>query len=218
MADLNALDGYTSVHLDYETLTPAQLATAVVEPVSTTGLATTYYMIPTQDLPLVDGLRDIPGIGNAMADLIQPDMRVLVDMGYNYNGDADVPTQADFGIPNYDYTAIFNDLNLGMSQGITAAEVDLGLLPSSDMPDIYPFVPYVPGDTATATSPTNFIVPDSGSSVDPLQSLLPGLDTSALSGDLSAFSTDLSTALSNLTPDFTTTGLDSLLTSFLGLF
>jgi hypothetical protein len=185
-----------------------------VEPTSVAGLATTYYMIPTQDMPLLDPIREIPGIGNAIADFYQPELRVLVDMGYNYTDfNANVPTPADFGIPNYDYTNIFNDLNLGMSQGITAAEVDLGLLPSSDLPDIYPYVPYVPGST-TVPNP-DLIAPDGTSS---FESLLPGLDTASLSGDFSAFSTDLSTALSNLTPDFTTSGLDSMLTSFLGLF
>ena len=56
-------------------------------------------MIPTQDLPLLDGIRDVPGLGPAMADLIQPDMRVLVDLGYDWTGDADVVTPADSRCP-----------------------------------------------------------------------------------------------------------------------
>ncbi len=217
-ADLNALVGYGTAHLDYPNLTPDQLATAVVEPTSTAGLATTYYMIPTQDLPLLDPIRDIPGVGNALADLVQPDLRVLVDMGYNYNDfAADVPTPADFSIPDYNYTNIDADMTLGFQQGLTAAQVDLGMLPSSDLPlNIYPYAPYVPGDTAV-TNP-DLIGTGSLGSVDPLQSLFSGLDASSFSSDLGAFSTDLSTALSQLAPDFTTTGLDSLLTSFLGLF
>jgi hypothetical protein len=214
-ADLNALAGYTNVHLDYNTLTPAELATAVKEPTSIADVATTYYMIPTQDLPLLDPIRDIPGIGPAMADILQPDLRVLVDMGYNYNDfQADVPTPADFNYPDYNYANVDADLMLGLQQGLTAAQVDLGMLPSTDLPDIYPYVPYVPG--GTIANP-DLIEPGSASSVEPLQSLLPGLDASALTGDLSAMSTDLSTALSHLAPDFATTGLDSLLTSFLGL-
>jgi hypothetical protein len=218
-ADLNALAGYGTAHLDYPALTPAQLATAVLEPTSagyyTDGGVTDYYMIPTQDLPMLDLVRDVPGIGNAMADLIQPDLRVLVDMGYNYSGDANVPTQASFLFPNYDLTNIFNDLNLGMSQGITAAEVDLGMLPSSDLPDAYPYLPYVPGDT-TVPNP-DLIATGSTSSVDPLQSLFSGLDASSFSADLSGLSTDLSTALSNLAPDLAGIGLDpGMLTSFLG--
>jgi hypothetical protein len=100
-ADLNALMGYTTAHLEYSTLTPAELATAVVEPTSPgyDGV-TEYFMIPTQDLPLLEPLRDMPGIGPALADLIQPDLRVLVDMGYG-DGYADVPTEASFSTPDY---------------------------------------------------------------------------------------------------------------------
>ena len=55
---------------------------------------TDYFLIPTQDLPLLNDLRDAPGAPSAYADLIQPDMRVLVDLGYNWTGDADVGTPA----------------------------------------------------------------------------------------------------------------------------
>ena len=93
LADLNEVAGLFTVHLDYPTLTPAAVATAVQLPTSPgySG-ATEYFMIPTQNLPLLDLLRDVPGVGPAMADLIQPDLRVLVDMGYNWTGYADVDT------------------------------------------------------------------------------------------------------------------------------
>ena len=58
-------------------------------------------MIPTQDLPLLDGLRAIPGVGPAMADLIQPDMRVIIDLGYDRTGDANVATPADWSIAKH---------------------------------------------------------------------------------------------------------------------
>ena len=43
---------------------------------------TTYYMIPTETLPLLEPLRAIPYIGNPLADLLQPDLTYLVNWGY----------------------------------------------------------------------------------------------------------------------------------------
>jgi hypothetical protein len=215
-ADLNALMGYTTAHLEYSTLTPAELATAVVEPTSPgyDGV-TEYFMIPTQDLPLLEPLRDMPGIGPALADLIQPDLRVLVDMGYG-DGYADVPTEASFSTPDYNYSAIDADMALGLQQGITAAEVDMGMLPTSDLPDAYPYLPYVPGDT-TVPNP-DLIEPGTASSLDSLQALS-GLDTLSLSSDLTALTTDLSGGWSQLGTEFASFGLDpSVLTSFFSLF
>jgi hypothetical protein len=215
-ADLNAVMGYTTAHLEYSTLTPAELATAVVEPTSPgyDGV-TEYFMIPTQDLPLLEPLRDMPGIGPALADLIQPDLRVLVDMGYG-DGYADVPTEASFSTPDYNYSAIDADMALGLQQGITAAEVDMGMLPTSDLPDAYPYLPYVPGDT-TVPNP-DLIEPGTASSLDSLQALS-GLDTLSLSSDLTALTTDLSGGWSQLGTEFASFGLDpSVLTSFFSLF
>lgn len=215
-ADLNALMGYTTAHLEYSTLTPAELATAVVEPTSPgyDGV-TEYFMIPTQDLPLLEPLRDMPGIGPALADLIQPDLRVLVDMGYG-DGYADVPTEASFSTPDYNYSAIDADMALGLQQGITAAEVDMGMLPTADLPDAYPYLPYVPGDT-TVPNP-DLIGPGTASSLDSLQALS-GLGTLSLSSDLTALTTDLSGGWSQLGTEFASFGLDpSVLTSFFSLF
>jgi diacyltrehalose acyltransferase len=216
LADLNAVMGYTTAHLEYSTLTPAELATAVVEPTSPgyDGV-TEYFMIPTQDLPLLEPLRAMPGIGPALADLIQPDLRVLVDMGYG-DGYADVPTEASFSTPDYNYSAIDADMALGLQQGITAAEVDMGMLPTSDLPDAYPYLPYVPGDT-TVPNP-DLIQPGTASSLDSLQALS-GLDTLSLSSDLTALTTDLSGGWSQLGTEFASFGLDpSVLTSFFSLF
>ena len=78
LTDLNALTGF--LYADYP-VTSAQLATAIELP--TYGATeTTYYMIPTTDLPLLDPVRDIPMIGNPIADLLQPDLTYLVNLGY----------------------------------------------------------------------------------------------------------------------------------------
>src|SRR5258705_7062484 len=81
LSDLNAFFGSAFVHGSYPILTATQLGTAITLP--TAGdTTTTYYMIPTPNLPLLDPVRAIPFIGNPIADLVQPDLTVLVDLGY----------------------------------------------------------------------------------------------------------------------------------------
>lgn len=79
LADLNVILG--GVHFDYTSLTTAQVQNAIH--LTTSGATmTNYYMIPVQNLPLLNGIREIPIIGNPIADLLQPDLRYLVNMGY----------------------------------------------------------------------------------------------------------------------------------------
>ena len=81
LADLNAYVGIFTQHFSYADLTPQQINSAIVLP--TTGdTTTTYYMIPTANLPLLVPVRLIPLVGNPLADLLQPDLRVLVNLGY----------------------------------------------------------------------------------------------------------------------------------------
>ncbi len=77
-ADLNALLGFHYLHDTYPTLSAAQLASAIETQIG----QTTYYLIPTANLPLLDPLRMIPFIGNPLADLLQPFVRPFVDFGY----------------------------------------------------------------------------------------------------------------------------------------
>ena len=146
LADANAVAGLYYDHLGanpaYTTLTPAQLATAIVEPVSpgSTG-GTTYYMIPTQNLPLLEPLH----LPQPLLNLIQPDLRVLIDMGYGDIGGpnteyANLPTPASlFHLVNP--VTVGTDLIKGAAQGVQADLVLAGVLPQSAMPDTYPFVP-----------------------------------------------------------------------------
>lgn len=81
------------VHPTYVDLTPEQLTpvadggTAIVLP-TTPGYdgATTYYMIPMapgETLPLLRPLESIPIIGKPLADLLQPDLTQIVNLGYD---------------------------------------------------------------------------------------------------------------------------------------
>ncbi|OBA83974.1 PE family protein [Mycobacterium sp. 1164966.3] len=145
VSDLNAVMGYFYLHHTYPDLTAAQVANAVQLPTSPgyTG-STDYYMFLTQDLPLVQPIRSIPLLGDPIADIFQPDLRVLVDLGYGDYGPglnyANVPTPASLlSIPN-PFT-VLPDLAIGAVQGPQAALVDLGLLPQSALPTAYPYVP-----------------------------------------------------------------------------
>ena len=212
LADLNAAAGFVDLHPFLlpgwpTTFNTSELAGAVLEPTSPgySG-ATEYFMIPTQNLPLLDLLRDVPGVGPAMADLIQPDLRVLVDLGYNWTGYADVDTPADTAMPSVDSTTVSAELAAGAQQGMIAAEVDLGLLPAADLPNAYPYLPDVAGlqsgllDTGVSTSAAS--AETSGA-----------LDISGVLAELTAYLPGATSDLSALIGSSATAELTSLLTA-----
>ena len=201
-ADLNAADGYIDLHPYLLTGWPAyfnpdELAGAVAQPTSDADVATSYFLIPTQDLPLLNDLRDAPGAPSAFADLIQPDMRVLVDLGYNWTGDADVVTPAQYTSPDIDTTAVDSYLAAGADQGLIAALVDMNILPQSDLSDLYPYVPDVAGLEAGALT--------SGTAASDALAALDASDSaSALASDLANSSSPLASELSAYLPGFAT--------------
>jgi hypothetical protein len=134
-SDLNAIMGGHEHFYQYPTSTYYQLPTSP----GYTG-NTTYYMRLDQTLPLVQPLRGLGTTGNAIADLLQPDLRVIVDMGYGSNEYANLPTPAQLlEIPNI--PVIAHDLATGTVQGVKAFGVDMGWLPRSDFPNAYPYLP-----------------------------------------------------------------------------
>lgn len=122
LASLNAFMGILTVHGAYPTLTDAQLATAIELDVSEDYTGNTrYFMIPTENLPLLDPLRG-SGFGNAFADLLQPVLRVLVNLGYGNiengwdQGPADISTP--FGVfPDVNPMDVLTALANGAEQG-----------------------------------------------------------------------------------------------------
>ncbi|WP_421845919.1 PE family protein [Mycobacterium sp.] len=149
LSDINAVMGYFYAHNTYPDLTAAEIDNAVPLPTSPgyTG-NTEYYMVLTQDLPLVQPIRDIPYAGPPLAALIQPQLRVLVDLGYADYGPggnyADVPTPAAlFSVPNP--FAVSYYLLKGSLQAPYGAVVEIGvqagLLGPEWYPDSYPWVP-----------------------------------------------------------------------------
>jgi hypothetical protein len=130
LSDLNAFAGMIYEHLTYLNLDPSQIENAI--PLATTGnTLTDYFMIPVQDLPLLDPLRLIPFVGNPLADLLQPDMKVLVNLGYGSitdgwsQGPANVPTPFDLFPTDLNGSDVLTALANGVPQGIQAAIADL---------------------------------------------------------------------------------------------
>ncbi|KZS58984.1 PE family protein [Mycobacterium ostraviense] len=145
LADLNAIIGvFDGTHF-YVGLTPDQVDNAVLLPTSPGYNGNTqYYLGLTQNLPLTSLIRPIPYVGTALAELIQPDLRVLVDLGYSDYGPglsyADIPTPASFlSVPNP--LAVSYYLAKGAVQGVQASMVSLGWLPPSYTPTGYPYAP-----------------------------------------------------------------------------
>jgi hypothetical protein len=171
-ADINAADGYIDLHPYLlpgwpAYFDPSTVANAVQENTSAADLNTSYYLIPTQDLPMLNDLRDAPGAPSAFADLMQPDMRVLVDLGYNWTSDADVTTAATSASPTIDFTAVNSYLDAGADQGMIAYLVDLGVLPQSDLTglaDLYPYVPDIAGLEAGALTNDTLAATDASTS------------------------------------------------------
>lgn len=82
VSTLNALAGAYYVHTDYLFLTPAQIDAAVHLTNTVGPTMTDYYVIRTEDLPLLEPLRALPVLGDPLADLVQPNLKVIVNLGY----------------------------------------------------------------------------------------------------------------------------------------
>jgi hypothetical protein len=133
LSDLNGLVGSFLAHFTYLDLTPDQINSAILLPGSEalTGEGLTdYFMIPNDNLPILEPLLLIPGIGQPLYDLLEPDTRILVNLGYGSitegwnQGPANVPTT--FGLfPDIDQTQLSEALSNGWQQGVTDALHDL---------------------------------------------------------------------------------------------
>jgi hypothetical protein len=130
-ADLNALAGIYYVHGTYADLTPTQINSAIPLTNTVGPTLTNYYMIPNPHLPLLEPLRAIPVVGTPVADLLEPDTRVLVNIGYGSpdqgwsTGPPNVLTP--FGLfPPVSPGAVLGDLVSGTQEGVGAFVSDLG--------------------------------------------------------------------------------------------
>jgi hypothetical protein len=135
LSDLNAVLGIVFEHVTYPGLTAEQVSDAILLPTSSADTLTNYYELPVTTLPLLDPLQLIPFIGNPLADLLNPDLSVLVNLGYGdvddtylggwSQGDADVPTPLGFLPDSSVLEQVPQALANGLQLGITDAIKDL---------------------------------------------------------------------------------------------
>ena len=176
VSDVNAFAGIIELHGQYPYMDPS---TATLLTNTTGHPLTDYYIYQTQNLPLLDPIRAIPVIGQPIVDLIQPDLKVLVDLGYGSTTQGWSPNppnvQTAFGvIPPVSPGTVLSALASGTQQGMGAFASDI---------------------TAMATSPASFSLAGMtsslgalGSSVATGSALLPAM-ASALSSPASFIST-----------------------------
>jgi hypothetical protein len=113
-ADLNALFGLP-LHTETPLLTAAQLATAVQEQIGNT----TYFLVPTMNLPLLNPLRMIPILGNPLANLLQPFLAPFVDFGYATGLPGPLQSIGSLAIAGATPVAIADPLVAGLSPAST---------------------------------------------------------------------------------------------------
>jgi hypothetical protein len=162
LSDLNAMVGLFLAHWTYLDLTPQEISSAILLPGSEalTGEGLTdYYLIPNDNLPILEPLLLIPNIGQPLYDLLEPDTRILVNLGYGSitegwnQGPANVSTT--FGLfPDINQTQLSDALSNGWQQGVTDALHDLEH-PVSYQDQVAPLVPFADALYTFGVAPEN---------------------------------------------------------------
>lgn len=133
LADLNAIVGMFLLHDGYLGLSADDIANAIQLETTPGDSLTNYYMIPSETLPLLDLLRVNPVWGNPLADLLEPSMRILVNLGYGSltegwnQGPANVLNTFSFELlpSNISWDEVSTALSAAWSEGVQAAIRDL---------------------------------------------------------------------------------------------
>jgi len=161
---LNAVMGIALQHSTYLGLTAEDIANAVQLPTSGPDVLTDYYMIEAGTLPLLAPLQLLPFVGNPLVDLLQPVLRVLVNLGYG-------------------------NIEHGWSPGFADVPTGLGLLPDAS---VLQQVPQALADGvakgindffARLTDPANYVytLPEWAEQLSRFAEIIPGSQTSFLS-------------------------------------
>jgi PE-PPE domain len=154
LSDLNADLGTFFVHTTYLQISPEQIASAQLLPGSQdaaidpcAACLTDYYMIPNDNLPILEPLLLIPG-AQPLYDLLEPDTRILVNLGYGSitegwnQGPANVPITFGTFPPASVLEQAPSALAAGWQQGVTAFMNDIAH-PVSYQDQVAPLLPFV---------------------------------------------------------------------------
>jgi hypothetical protein len=156
---------------------------------------TDYYMIPNDNLPILEPLLLVPGIGQPLYDLLEPDTQILVNLGYGSitegwnQGPANVPTT--FGLyPDINQTQLSDALSNGWQQGVTDALHDLQS-PVSYQDQVAPLQPFA--DSLYTIG----VAPDDPSFTDVIDGLLNAFGFPVSDVTLSSSATDIMNDISS---------------------
>ena len=131
LADVNALLGFFYVHLYPFDVSLADDTSAQAVSTDPTG-KTSYYFFETKDLPLFGPLRSL-GVPEPMIDVVEPFVRVLVELGYDRSIPPWEPTPARL-IPTLDPAKVTADLVNAIGEGINNALALVGAAPLLSIP------------------------------------------------------------------------------------
>lgn len=127
---LSVLNAYSGIAYDHTTYLNPTPGSEVIN-MGTFG-QTTYHMITDPGLPLLNPLKAIPVIGQPLYSLLEPDTRILVNLGYGnieHGWDAQNPPNVvtPFGLfpTNIDPLELATALNNGAQERIKTAVADL---------------------------------------------------------------------------------------------
>lgn len=169
LADVNSIVGFLDVHATYpnpylplpagipffptalpDGYTPTELKQAMQDPNNRQTYGdTTYITIPAINLPILQPLLDIGGdtgttwLVKPIVDLIQPSLRVLIDLGYNRAIPYGEPTPAGL-FPNIDPFTLSANLAAAVSKGVHDALADIGAANTGPLVSTNPPVPQTP--------------------------------------------------------------------------
>jgi hypothetical protein len=157
LSDLNAALGFIYEHGTYLSLPPEQISDAIQLPTTAADTMVNYYIIPAESLPLLDPLRLIPIIGQPLYDLLEPDTKILVDLGYGSidqgwaPGYADVVSASGLFPTNLNLGDISAALINGLQQGVSNFVADL------ENPDTYQITPLVDNPSLSEVADAGYL-------------------------------------------------------------
>ncbi len=157
LSDLNAALGFIYEHGTYLSLTPEQISDAIQLPTTAADTMVNYYIIPAESLPLLDPLRLIPIIGQPLYDLLEPDTKILVNLGYGSidqgwaSGNADLVSASGLFPTDLNLGDVSTALGNGLQQGVSAFIADLG------NPDTYQITPLVDNPSLSEVADAGYL-------------------------------------------------------------
>lgn len=130
VSDLNAVIGFVMEHFAYLGLSSERIDDAITLDTAGDSLVD-YHMIPEETLPLLAPLQLLPVVGEPLYDLMEPDLRIIANLGYGqidhgwYDGPANVETPIELFPTDVDWSEVASALDDGATKGFEDFVSDL---------------------------------------------------------------------------------------------